>query len=181
MKTVFLPLIFLAALPVSAQQMNHVHPDSAQAQHSAYAEMTSRSIKSLSDEQIADIRAGKGMSLALAAELNGYPGPAHALELAEHLGLTAVQKQQTERLKNDMLAEVKRLGEEWISSEAELDKLFKLRRAAAAEIAAHAEKVGRALGALRAAHLQYHVNMLEVLTPSQVAKYNALRGYAKRM
>jgi hypothetical protein len=37
--------------------------------------MQSRPIKALSDQQVSDLRAGRGMGLALAAELNGYPGP----------------------------------------------------------------------------------------------------------
>jgi hypothetical protein len=45
----------------------------------------------LSDEQIADLRAGRGMALALTAELNGYPGPLHVLDLADQLALTATQ------------------------------------------------------------------------------------------
>ena len=47
--------------------------------------MQTRSIKALSDQQIADLGAGRGMGLALAAELNGYPGPSHVLELADKL------------------------------------------------------------------------------------------------
>ncbi|MBM1170158.1 hypothetical protein [Microvirga arabica] len=47
----------------------------AQAQHASpapYAGLETRSVKSLSDEQIADLKAGRGMGLALPAELNGY-------------------------------------------------------------------------------------------------------------
>jgi hypothetical protein len=33
-------------------------------------------------------------------------------------------------------------------------------------------------GALRAAHLRYHLAMMDVLTVEQVAAYNHLRGYA---
>lgn len=40
-----------------------------------YAGMQSRPIKALSDKQVSDLRAGRGMGLALAAELNGYLGP----------------------------------------------------------------------------------------------------------
>ena len=40
-----------------------------------YAGLEGRSVKALSEQQIADLRAGRGMGLALAAELNGYPGP----------------------------------------------------------------------------------------------------------
>jgi hypothetical protein len=46
-----------------------------------YAGLQNRSIKTLSDQQIADLNAGRGMGLALAAKLNGYPGPLHAIEL----------------------------------------------------------------------------------------------------
>jgi hypothetical protein len=52
-----------------------------------YSGMQSRSNKSLSDLQVADLQSGRGMGLALAAELNGYPGPSHVLELAENHGL----------------------------------------------------------------------------------------------
>lgn len=50
------------------------------AQQQPYANLQTRSIKTLSDQQIADLNAGRGMGLALAAELNGYPGPIHAIE-----------------------------------------------------------------------------------------------------
>ena len=47
-----------------------------------YAGLDVRAVKALSDVQIADLRAGRGMGLALPAELNGYPGPTHVLEHA---------------------------------------------------------------------------------------------------
>ncbi len=40
-----------------------------------YAGMQSRQVKALLNQQIADLRAALGMGLALAAELNGFPGP----------------------------------------------------------------------------------------------------------
>ncbi len=46
-----------------------------------YAEMKDRAIKALSEQQIADLKGGKGMGLALPAELNGYPGPMHVLRI----------------------------------------------------------------------------------------------------
>jgi len=55
-----------------------------------YAGLQERSIKTLSDQQIADLNAGRGMGLALAAELNGYPGPIHAIELASELHLSPI-------------------------------------------------------------------------------------------
>ncbi|WP_112664040.1 hypothetical protein [Microvirga flavescens] len=53
-------------------------PALAQHQHapaaSSYAGLETRAVKALSDQQVADLRAGRGMGYALAAELNGYPG-----------------------------------------------------------------------------------------------------------
>jgi hypothetical protein len=73
----------------------------AQAQQSAssYAGYPERPIKALSERQTADLRAGRGMGLALAAELNGYPGPVHVLELAAPLELRAVQRAETQELR----------------------------------------------------------------------------------
>ena len=70
-----------------------------------YAGLQTRSIKALSAEQIADLKAGRGMSLALAAELNGYPGPRHVMELGEQLGLTDRQRADVQRLFDQMTAE----------------------------------------------------------------------------
>jgi len=59
---------------------------------SPYAGMQTRPIKALSAQQIDDLKAGRGMGLALAAELNGYPGPAHVLRLSDRLALGADSK-----------------------------------------------------------------------------------------
>jgi hypothetical protein len=50
-----------------------------------YAGMQTRPIKALSEQQVTDLEAGRGMGLALAAELNSYPGSSRVLELAEKL------------------------------------------------------------------------------------------------
>jgi hypothetical protein len=76
-----------------------------------YAGMQARAIKALSAEQIADLNAGRGMSLALAAELNGYSGPRHVLELGDQLGLTDQQRADVQRLFDAMTAEAIPLGE----------------------------------------------------------------------
>jgi hypothetical protein len=55
---------------------------------SPYAGQQARTIKALSDEEIAALRNGEGLGMAKAAELNGYPGPLHVLALAAQLELT---------------------------------------------------------------------------------------------
>src|ERR1043166_1905183 len=44
---------------------------------SPYAGQQSREIKSLSDQEIDGLKNARGLGLAKAAELNGYPGPRH--------------------------------------------------------------------------------------------------------
>ena len=145
--------------------------------HSPYAGMQKREIKALSEQQIADLRAGKGMSLALPAELNGYPGPAHTLELADALGLSPEQRSRTQALFDRMQQEAKALGEDVIAAERELDSLFRDRKADAGNLAAATARAAQAQGRLREAHLRYHLAMMEVLSAEQVARYNLLRGY----
>src|SRR5712672_3179788 len=84
---------------------------------SPYAGMQTRPIKALSTQQIDDLKAGRGMGLALAAELNGYPGPAHVLELSDRLALSSAQKQQIQKLFDSMKAESTPIGVRLIEQE----------------------------------------------------------------
>lgn len=95
---------------------------------------------------MADLRSGRGMSLALAAELNGFPGPAHVLELAEQLDLSAEQRQRTQALFMQMGQRARELGELVIAAEAELDRLFKNSTADAASVDDSTAKIARLQG-----------------------------------
>src|SRR6516165_6326697 len=101
----------------------------ATAQEQPYAGYEQRPIKALSSEQIADLKAGWGMGLALAAELNGFPGPIHVLELAERLQLTVEQRSAVGALYAAMKAAAVPIGERLIREEGELDRLFATRSA----------------------------------------------------
>src|SRR5262245_37400765 len=142
-----------------------------------YAGLQNRPIKSLSDQQIADLNAGRGMGLALAAELNGYPGPIHAIELAGDLHLSHEQLAKLKTLFEAMKAETIPLGASLISQERDLNEDFASRKITLAGLEAATQKIGTTQGALRAAHLKYHLSTVEILTPEQVARYNELRGY----
>jgi len=169
----------LSLLMASASaQHNHSGHGSVQGHsHSAYAGMQTRTIKSLSNQEIVDLRAGKGMSMALPAELNGYPGPSHVLELAEQLKLTEQQKSRTQTLFKQMQEESRAAGEALIAAEIELDALFKDKQANATLLSQATAKSAAAQGRLRETHLRYHLHMMDVLTSEQVALYNRLRGY----
>jgi Spy/CpxP family protein refolding chaperone len=147
-------------------------------EHSPYAGFEQRPIKALSAQHIADLKAGRGMSLALAAELNGFPGPLHVLELADKLELTAEQRNAVEGLYAGMKAETIPIGERLIGQEAELDRLFASRSVTPASLAAATEAIGHTQAALRKAHLAYHLSMSAILTAEQARRYAELRGYA---
>ncbi len=143
-----------------------------------YAGLETRPIKALSAEQIADLKAGRGMGLALAAELNGYPGPLHVLELAKALELSEAQRAKTQSLFEAMKAETIQLGERLIAEEAVLDRQFAAKTVTEASLAAATQAIGATQAALRAAHLKYHLATAAALTPVQVKRYAELRGYA---
>ena len=160
--------------PAAAQ---HRHPAPA-AQDAPYAGLKTRPVKALSERQIADLRAGRGMGLALPAELNGYPGPIHVIELADKLGLTDAQRGRVQALYEAMKAEAVPLGERLIAQEAHLDGLFADKTVTPAALAVATEAIGATQGALRAAHLKVHLVTADALTPDQVRAYAVLRGYA---
>ncbi|HET6160528.1 MAG TPA: periplasmic heavy metal sensor [Dongiaceae bacterium] len=145
--------------------------------HSPYAGLEKRSVKALSDQDLADLRAGRGMGLALTAELNGYPGPRHVLDLADQLQLTARQRAKTQGLFNAMKAETIPIGGRIMADEMTLDRLFADHRITPETLHDLTARIGAAQGELRAAHLRYHLSMMKVLSPAQVAHYVALRGY----
>ncbi len=149
----------------------------AQAQQ-PYAGFETRPIKALSDQQIADLKAGRGMGLALAAELNGYPGPVHVLELAGALELSEPQRAKLQALFDAMQAQTVPLGEMLIAEEAALDRQFAGKSVTEASLAATMQAIGATQAALRVAHLKYHLATAAALTPVQVKRYTELRGYA---
>jgi Spy/CpxP family protein refolding chaperone len=153
----------------------------AAASGSPYAGMERRAIKALSEQQMADLKAGRGMGLSLPAELNGYPGPAHVLELADALRLSDDQRARTKALLEAMKVETIPIGEQVVSEEATLDHLFAEKKATQAALNESVARVASAQGDLRAAHLRYHLAMTELLSTEQVARYAELRGYSSGM
>ena len=145
-----------------------------------YAGMQARTVKALSEQQVADLRDGRGMGLALAAELNGYPGPSHVLELADQLKLSAEQRAGIQRLFDAMKAEAMPLGARLIGQEGDLDRQFATRTVTPESLKASTAAVAATQGALRETHLRYHLSTVAVLSPAQLQRYAELRGYAAR-
>jgi Spy/CpxP family protein refolding chaperone len=144
---------------------------------SPYMGQESREIKALSPQEISDYLSGKGVGLAKAAELNGYPGPAHVLELAAQLDLTPEQKIKTEVLFKKMQAGAIPLGKDLVEEERALDRLFATRAVNSEGLGQSLARIGRLQGQVRQVHLDAHIEQTTLLTPAQVEKYNWLRGY----
>ncbi len=143
-----------------------------------YAGQHLRPLKALSAGEIDDLRNGRGMGLAKAAELNSYPGPAHVLELQGALSLTPSQIERTERLRARMTREAAALGESILQAEAALDRLFGEGKADAAAVERASVEIGTLQGRLRAVHLNTHIEMKALLSADQISAYDRLRGYS---
>ncbi len=146
--------------------------------HGPYAGQETRPIKALDPETIAGLKSGAGLGYAKSAELNGYPGPAHLLELADRLPLSAEQRTRIAAIQAAMRRDVIRLGEDYLAAEQALEAAFQAGGLDAARLGDLAAGAGAAESALRARHLAAHLEAAALLDHSQVQKYAELRGYA---
>src|SRR6516225_3883937 len=142
-----------------------------------YSGQQARTIKALSDEDIAALRKGEGMGMAKAAELNGYTGPVHVLALAAPLGLTEAQRRDVQAVFDRMSAAAKPLGGELIAQEQALDQLFAKGEITPDRLAAATAAIAELQGRLRAVHLSAHLETRALLNADQIARYQQLRGY----
>ncbi len=145
--------------------------------HSPWAGEQKREIKSFSARELAGIQKGHGVGMALPAELNGFPGPRHALDLAEELSLTAKQKEQLEAFYQEMLQESAPLGKKFIEIEREINEKFENKSISSEELSELLQKSSDIQWQLRNAHLQSHIQTTHVLSSEQISIYNQLRGY----
>jgi len=132
-----------------------------------------------SKERADGLLEGRGMGLAVAAENHGYPGPRHALDAADKLGLSAEQRAQIAALVDQMKAEAVPAARRLLADEDALDRLFIDRKATLASITEASQQAGRSEAAARVVHLKYHLAMVKILTPKQIADYQALGSHVE--
>lgn len=170
----------LAVAPSLAQAPKHDgHHRHQQPPASPYAGQEQRAIKSLSAEDIAALRRGAGWGPAKAAELNGLPGPAHLLELKDRIPLTAAQVARITALHADMQRRAVAAGARLIALEKTLNEGFAAGTMTEARLRELLGRIGAARAALRFVHLSAHLETPAILSAGQIARYNALRGYAR--
>ena len=147
---------------------------------SPYRDQAASEIRALTPQEIADFRDGRGMGLARAAELNGYPGPRHVLDAARagQLHLTAAQSRTVQGLFDRMAQQAQRLGGEILREEQSLESEFRAGRIQETDLRARVARIAALQGQLRAVHLRTHLETRAALTEQQVRHYNELRGYS---
>lgn len=172
MKTLIISFASFAmlVLPAVAQETPHYAPTSDAAAISIP--------KSYSAEDVAELLEGAGRGMAKPAELNGAPGPAHALEFAEELELTPEQRTQIQAIRLDMKTNAIAVGRELIALELALDEAFAAGEVQAEALLAALDQIANAERDLRYIHLSAHLSTPAILTDDQIRRYDALRGNA---
>ena len=160
----------LGPWPLQAQTLTPTPGPYAGQQHS--------SIPGLTEEEIASYREARGMGLARPADINGYPGPLHALEQADALALTDEQRRAIQSLYDQMRTEASAIGEEFLGQYGGLELAFRNGTITPEALSEITGEIGRIEGALRATHLKYHLATRVILTTDQIGAYMKLRGYA---
>ncbi len=154
-------------------------PSTAQVtQDSPYRNLTDRRIKALSADEATAYRRGDGMRLALAAELNGYPGPRHVLDYADTLGLHPDQRASVRRVFDRMRTRAVRLGTDIVAREGTLDSLFAHGSITPEMLREQVHAIGQLQAELRVVHLAAHLATTDLLSAEQIALYQRVRGYA---
>jgi Spy/CpxP family protein refolding chaperone len=168
---VWIAAMMFGSSAASANPSGHDH------QHSPYAGREPRPVAGLTSEEIRQLLAGNGLGFARPAELNGYPGPRHVLDLAKRLHLSAEQRREVQAIFHRMEARARKLGVQLVAAERRLSDLFRKRIADEASVAEHSATAERLRGELRVAHLNAHLEVTAVLNDEQRRRYSELRGY----
>ena len=149
-------------------------------QTSPYAGQELRDIKSLSDDDIQSLQNGTGEAfggMAKLAELNGYPGPRHVLDMASELQLTDRQKMEIEHIYQNMSNNAKSIGAAIIDIEQDMDGAFANKTITQENLKLMLDKSADLYARLRFVHLSAHFDTIQMLTIEQVQMYNSMRGY----
>ena len=169
--TVFVLMLMCSATAPLAQHHQHA---------SKYAGQEVREIKSLSADDMEELKRGGGWGLAKAAELNGVPGPIHLLELKSKIPLSPEQVASLTKVYEEMRQQAVKLGGELIDLERKLDQSFQKRSITDSSLHELLREISRVRMQLRYAHLAAHLKTPKILSEAQIARYNQLRGYGQK-
>jgi predicted outer membrane protein len=146
---------------------------------SPYRQQADKGLRGLDEKEIADLKAGAGMRLARAAELNSYPGPRHVLDAIEAGKLTASpeQRERVQEVFKGMNRDAVRVGAQILDEEQRLETGFRTATMTESDLHSRVARIAALQGELRTIHLAAHLMTRAILSESQIARYNELRGY----
>jgi uncharacterized membrane protein len=171
-------IVLTVAALVFAAGASAQHQHQQQPQEQPYAGQQQRELKTLSPEEVSQYLTGAGMGYAKAAELNRYPGPMHALELADPLGLSPEQREAIRRLMDAHKAQARAIGAKLVNAERNLDQLFRSGGVQKEQLEKAVQRAADLQGEYRLSHLETHRRMRPLLNEEQLARYESLRGYS---
>ncbi|WP_261336586.1 hypothetical protein [Rhizobium leguminosarum] len=146
---------------------------------SPYAQEAARDIKSLSETDVDELTRGGGWGFAKPAELNGYPGPSHVLQMKDRLGLTDDQLLKVQEAFDLMQARASEEGKVFVEIERKLDAAFRSRAITESELRDLVATAEASRSRLRFIHLAAHLEATQLLDAGQIAAYGKERGYSK--
>ena len=146
---------------------------------SPYRHQAEMGLRGLDENEIAELKAGAGMGLARAAELNGYPGPRHVLDaIAEaKLAATPEQRERIQEIFTAMNRDAVSIGTKILAEEQALEAAFRSATITESDLRSRVARIAALRGELREIHLAAHLVTRRVLSDAQIARYNELRGY----
>jgi len=174
---------FLLAITISATgsvvayAQQHQHGERHNKFRSPYVEQLNSPVRGLSSSEIDNLLNGKGAGYARMAELNGYPGLRHVLDLSSKLNLSAQQEKEIQAAFVQMQSQAKNIGKTIVIKEQELSNAFASGKITNNELEKQTIELALLYGELRKTHLQAHLNINPLLSTEQIQKYNQLRGY----
>ncbi len=168
MKGIALSAVMLvAALAVVQHQHERLAAgrpqNSAEAAHHAFLE-----------QERAAIEKGEGFGMAMPADMNGFPGPRHVLDMKAELKLTAGQETAMQKLYERMHQKALERGREVLAAEQRLGQMFAEKRSEA-ELREETYRAASLRAELRWVHLRTHLAARNLLTAAQVDTYMRLR------
>ena len=132
--------------------------------------------RTISQKEVDGLLAGSGMGMAAPAEINGYPGPVHVLELKEELALTPDQRFATSRLVGLVQGQARALGQRIVNAERQLDADMAEGRLTSAQVRGRLDTIASLRAQLRFTHIDAHLQQKKILTAEQVQRYYEIRG-----
>ncbi|HEX7047426.1 MAG TPA: hypothetical protein VF275_07630 [Gammaproteobacteria bacterium] len=132
--------------------------------------------RTLSPAEVDGLLLGRGMGMAAAAEINGYPGPQHVLDLKDELDLTPDQRFATSRLIGLVQGRARALGQRIVDAERRLDADMAAGNLSSDQVRARLETIAALRAQLRFTHIHAHIEQQKILTPEQIRRYYELRG-----